>query len=92
MSVLSPKADIRLRAADCDFIVCYGRAKPTDKHLASKIHCVDWSGVSVLLLRRAERPTNKLLGEKIPAEGGFFCKLFSERYGFSDHEITVTVH
>jgi hypothetical protein len=39
-------------AADCDFIVCYGRAKLTDKHLASKIHCVDdeiirgWSGVS----------------------------------------------
>ncbi len=22
-------------------IICYGRAKLTDKHLASKIHCVD---------------------------------------------------
>jgi hypothetical protein len=28
-------------AADCDVIVCYGRAKLTDTHLASKIHCVD---------------------------------------------------
>jgi hypothetical protein len=28
-------------AADADVIVCYGRAKLTDKHLASKIHCVD---------------------------------------------------
>jgi hypothetical protein len=28
-------------AADCDAIVCYGGAKLTDKHLASKIHCVD---------------------------------------------------
>jgi hypothetical protein len=28
-------------AADCDVIACYGGAKPTDKHLASKIHCVD---------------------------------------------------
>jgi hypothetical protein len=28
-------------AADCDFVVGYGGAKPTDKHLASKIHCVD---------------------------------------------------
>ncbi|UEM10883.1 hypothetical protein J4G43_040735 [Bradyrhizobium barranii subsp. barranii] len=24
-----------------DVIVCYGRVKLTDKHLASKIHCVD---------------------------------------------------
>jgi hypothetical protein len=28
-------------AADCDVIVCYGGAKLTDKHLASKIQCVD---------------------------------------------------
>jgi hypothetical protein len=28
-------------AADGDLIVCYGGAKLTDKHLASKIHCVD---------------------------------------------------
>jgi hypothetical protein len=28
-------------AAGCDVIACYGNAKPTDKHLASKIHCVD---------------------------------------------------
>jgi hypothetical protein len=28
-------------AADCDVIACYGGDKLTDKHLASKIHCVD---------------------------------------------------
>jgi hypothetical protein len=28
-------------AADCDIIACYGGAKLTDKHLASKVHCVD---------------------------------------------------
>jgi hypothetical protein len=28
-------------AADGDLIVCYGGAKLADKHLASKIHCVD---------------------------------------------------
>jgi hypothetical protein len=28
-------------AADADVIACYGGAKPTDTHLASKIHCVD---------------------------------------------------
>jgi hypothetical protein len=28
-------------ATDCDVIVCYGAAKLADKHLASKIHCVD---------------------------------------------------
>jgi hypothetical protein len=28
-------------AADCDIIICYGGAKPTDKHLASTVHCVD---------------------------------------------------
>ena len=27
--------------AYCDLIVCYGGAKLTHKHLASKIHCVD---------------------------------------------------
>ena len=27
-------------SADANVIVCYGRAKLTDKHLASKIHCV----------------------------------------------------
>jgi hypothetical protein len=41
MSVLPPKADIgQPYAAYCDLIVCYGGAKLTDKHLASKIHCV----------------------------------------------------
>jgi hypothetical protein len=28
-------------AVDCDLIVCYGGAKLTHKHLASKIHCVE---------------------------------------------------
>src|SRR5437879_3938617 len=28
-------------AADCHVIACYSGAKLTDKHLASKIHCVD---------------------------------------------------
>jgi hypothetical protein len=28
-------------AADCDVIVCYGAAKLADKHLASKVRCVD---------------------------------------------------
>jgi len=28
-------------AADCDVIVCYGGAKPEDKHLVSEVHCVD---------------------------------------------------
>jgi hypothetical protein len=27
--------------ADCDYIRCYGGAKPADKHLVSKVHCVD---------------------------------------------------
>ena len=28
-------------AADSGVIACYGGAKPTDKHLASTIHCID---------------------------------------------------
>ena len=27
--------------ADCDTIVCYGNAKPTDTHTASVINCID---------------------------------------------------
>jgi hypothetical protein len=27
--------------ADCDVVVCYGGAKPEDKHLASIVHCID---------------------------------------------------
>jgi hypothetical protein len=41
--------------SDCDAIVCYGNAKPTDKHLASTIHCVDDLGVIVWLKRRERR-------------------------------------
>jgi hypothetical protein len=41
-------------AADADVIVCHGRAKLTDKHLASKIHCVD-DGIIGWLKRRERR-------------------------------------
>jgi hypothetical protein len=37
-------------AADCDVIVCYGAAKLADKHLASKVHCVDDE-----IIRRSEQ-------------------------------------
>jgi hypothetical protein len=40
-------------AADADVIVCYGRAKLTDKHLTSVIHCID--GKIVKWLERRER-------------------------------------
>jgi len=40
-------------AADCDGIRCYGGAKPTDTHLASKIHCID--GEIVKWLKRREQ-------------------------------------
>jgi hypothetical protein len=36
-----PPSGSTLYAVDCDLIVCYGGAKLTHKHLASKIHCVD---------------------------------------------------
>jgi hypothetical protein len=36
-----PKQTSVSYAADCDLIVCYGGAKLTDKHLASKVCCVD---------------------------------------------------
>ena len=39
--------------ADCDVIVCYGGAKPTDSHLASTVHCVDDEIIE--WLRRRER-------------------------------------
>jgi hypothetical protein len=42
------------RHSVCDVIVCYGRAKLTDKHLASKIHCVD-DGIIGWLERREQR-------------------------------------
>jgi hypothetical protein len=42
-------------AADGDLIVCYGGAKPTDKHLASKIHCVDDEIIGWLKRRERRR-------------------------------------
>jgi hypothetical protein len=38
---------------DCDVIVCYGNAKPTDTHLASTIHCIDDEIIE--FLKRRER-------------------------------------
>jgi hypothetical protein len=38
-----------------DVIVCYGRAKLTDKHLASKIHCVDDEVIGWLERREQHR-------------------------------------
>jgi len=40
--------------ADCDVIVCYGGAKPTDQQLASTIHCID-DEIIEWLKRREER-------------------------------------
>ena len=48
-----PKQTSVSYAVDCDLIVCYGGAKLTDKHLASKIHCVD--DVIIGWLERRER-------------------------------------
>jgi hypothetical protein len=40
-------------AADCDVIICYGAATVYDKHLASKVHCVD--GEIIEWLKRREQ-------------------------------------
>jgi hypothetical protein len=45
-------------AADCDVIVCYGGAKPTDTHLASVIHCID-DEIIGWLRRREQRRRRK---------------------------------
>ncbi len=42
-------------SADCDGIVCYGGAKPAEKHLASKMHCVDDEIIEWLQRRRRDR-------------------------------------
>ena len=39
--------------ADCDTIVCYGNAKPTDTHTASVIHCIDGENYRVAGASRA---------------------------------------
>jgi hypothetical protein len=41
--------------ADCDAIVCYGGAKPTYKHLASTIQCVDDEIIGWLKRREQRR-------------------------------------
>jgi hypothetical protein len=48
-------------AADCGAIVCYGAAKLADKHLASKVHCVDDEIVG--WLKRREQASFSYFGE-----------------------------
>jgi hypothetical protein len=45
--------------ADCDFIVCCGGAKFTDRHLASPIHCVDDKIIEWLERRERRRATRR---------------------------------
>jgi hypothetical protein len=40
---------------DCDVIICYGGAKPTDRHLAATVHCVDDEIIEWLEQRREQR-------------------------------------
>jgi hypothetical protein len=55
MSVRAPESRHRsANAADRDVIAYYGRAKLTDKHLASKIHCVARLRGGRVLARKAE--------------------------------------
>jgi hypothetical protein len=45
-------------AADCDVIACYSGAKLTDKHLASRIVCID-EEIVTWLERREQRRRGK---------------------------------
>jgi hypothetical protein len=47
-------------AADCDVIVCYGGAVIYDKHLASKVHCVD---DEIIGLQRRERRKTSMIAK-----------------------------
>jgi hypothetical protein len=47
-------------AADCDVIVCYGGATIHDKHLASKVHCVD---DEIIGLQRRERRKTSMIAK-----------------------------
>jgi hypothetical protein len=40
---------------DCDVIICYGGAKPTDRHLTAAVHCVDDEIIEWLERRREQR-------------------------------------
>jgi hypothetical protein len=55
-------ADDNLNAADCDLIVCYGGAKPADKHLASRIVCIDEE-----IVTRLERRVSNGGGKQPPS-------------------------
>lgn len=48
--------------ADADVVVCYGGAKPTDKHLLSRVHCVD-DEIIGWLERRDRRRRGRALSE-----------------------------
>jgi hypothetical protein len=50
-------------ASDCDVIRCYSGAKLTDKHLASKIHCVDDEIFEWLQCRERRRRSRQGLRE-----------------------------
>jgi hypothetical protein len=52
-------------AADCDVIVCYGGAKLADKHLASKIHCID-DRIIEWLQRRERRRRSRQGSREFP--------------------------
>jgi transposase InsO family protein len=49
--------------SDCDLVVCYGAAKLTDKHLASKVHRVDDEIIG--WLKRRETKPRGLRGQDI---------------------------
>jgi hypothetical protein len=51
-------------AADRDVIACYGRATLFDKHLASKIQCVDDEIIEWLERREKRRRDRHVLGAK----------------------------
>jgi hypothetical protein len=62
-------------AVDCDLIVCYGGAKLTHKHLASKIHCVDDEIIAPVLIETSLRDLMENLcalnGRSLPRQSQF---------------------
>jgi hypothetical protein len=47
--------------ADCHVIVCYGRAKLVDKHLAATVHCVDDEIIGWLKRREQRRESPRVV-------------------------------
>jgi hypothetical protein len=62
--------------ADCDIIVCYGGAKPTDKHLASTIRAVD-NEIFEFLERRERRRQQRSSNRKSPFYAGPWLRAWS---------------